>query len=213
MPLLPRGLLGAALPVTGLQEGRPALSGVASGEPTKEQSVIMKLRPRLLAGIAGIALVGSSAFFACPSRADDETAAIGDLVVEDVSATPVQAGETTRITFSIENTGSENVTVTGLRLAVPGPSKVVGFLGTSHSGRIDGFPVGPGESTRLDGRTAWIEVGPRASDLVPGSVVTGRLVLGAFEAPLTIHVGFMSSATPVRHSTVSVDRWLSAIKC
>jgi hypothetical protein len=172
----------------------------------------MTRQPRLLAAIAGFAVVASSAFLlACSSHADDETAVIGDVVVEDATASPAKAGGTTRITFSIENTGSDNVTVTGLRLAGAGPSKVIGFLGSSHSARIDGFPVEPGEVIRLDGKTAWIEVGPLASDLAPGTVVTGRLVLGRFEAPLNIHVSAaMEGASRRRFSS---QTWLGWSQC
>ena len=149
----------------------------------------MTRQPRLLAAIVGFVVVASSAFLlACPSHADDETAVIGDVLIEDATASPAKAGGTTRITFSIENTGPDNVTVMGLRLAGAGPSKVIGFLGNSHSARIDGLPVETGEVIRLDGKTAWIEVGPLATDLVAGTVVTGRLLLGRFEAPLNIHV-------------------------
>ena len=172
----------------------------------------MTPHPRLLAGIAGVAAVASSVFlFACASHADDETVVFGEVVVEDATATPAKAGETTRITFSIENTGHDNVTVTGLRLAVPGPSKVVGSLGTSHSARMDGLMVEPGEVTRLDGKAAWIEVGPLASELVPGGIVTGRLVLGHFEAPLNIHISPEQPALEKRR--VSSEAWFGWARC
>lgn len=166
----------------------------------------------LLATVAAVALVASSALiFTCPSRADDEAAVIGDVVIEDAEATPAKAGETTKVTFSIENTGGDTIRVTGLRLTVSAPSKVIGFLGTSHSARIDGFPVEAGEVNRLDGKTAWIEVGPLASDLDPGSVVTGKLVLGDFEAPLKIHVS-AERAAPDRRRFSSAG-WLGWSRC
>jgi hypothetical protein len=172
----------------------------------------MTRHSHLIAGLAAVALVTSWAFlFACPSQADDEAAVIGDIVVEDAAATPAKAGETTRITFSIENTGSDNVTITGMRLAVPGPSRVIGLLGTSHSARIDGFPLEAGEVSRLDGKTAWIEVGPLASALAPGSVLTGRLVFGRFEAPLNIHVSPEQDLPEKRR--FSSAKWLGWPRC
>ena len=171
----------------------------------------MSSQKRLAATLCVVTLIAWSALLPCPSRADDETAVIGDVLIEEASATPAKAGETTRISLTIENTGTETVRITGLRLAVPGPSKVIGFLGTSHSARIDGFPVEPDEVSRLDSRTAWIEVGPLSSDLVPGSVVTGRLMLGDFEAPLRIHVS-PETKLPTRTRSISAA-WPGWSRC
>lgn len=143
----------------------------------------------------------------CPSRADDESATIGDVTVAEVAATPAKAGETTRITFSVENGGSEQVTVTGVRWPTGELGRVVGSLGTSHSTAIGGLPVAAGDILHLDGRTAWIEVGPLGADLTPGSVVQARLVLGRFAAPLSVHV----SPTPEAAGAVSSGRETASV--
>jgi hypothetical protein len=92
-----------------------------------------------------------------PSKAHDESAVIGDVSVENVAATPARAGETSRITFCVENGGSQGVTVTGVRLPTGEPTRVIGFLGRpAHTGEIGGFRVGPGETGKFDGKKVWI---------------------------------------------------------
>lgn len=160
-------------------------------------------------GVTALAAIGLTTFLPCPSRADDENATIGDVLIDGVAATPAKAGETTRITFSVENAGSDRVIITGVRWPSGEPARVMGFLGSSHGAVIGALPVGPGEVVRLDGRTAWIEVGPLKSDLVPGSVVQARLVLGRSEAPLPIHVSraVQNDAAADTTATVESKRW------
>jgi hypothetical protein len=90
------------------------------------------------------------------------------------------------------------------------------------SGDVGTFSVEPGETARLDGTTAWIELGPLTSDLRPGSVVAGRLVLGHYEAPLTIHVSPSAAqnaqhedAALVAHEVTRVGQrnWFRTIPC
>lgn len=85
------------------------------------------------------------------------------------------------------------MTITGLW--VPGnlPSRVVGFFGTSHSGAVGGLPVAPHETLILSLKTALITVGPLVEELVTGSVVEGKLLLGCYQAPVSIHVSSPSS--------------------
>lgn len=180
-------------------------------------------------GTAGLAAAIFLVLLPCPSNADDESATIGDLAVEAVGATPAKAGETTRITFSIENSGADRVTVTGVRWPTGEPSRVVGFLGTSHSTTLGGLPIDAGELVQLDNKTAWVEVGPLKADLAPGAVVLARLVLGRFEAPLSVHVSPQGKSvaavsggdTKLDGPTQSISRsiisdgpnWLKDIKC
>lgn len=144
------------------------------------------VRPAILAGIAILTFAFATGLI--PARADDESAVAGDVSIEEVAASPARAGGMTRVTFTVENQGTERVTVTGLKLPSGEPSRVVGFLGTSHSTNIGGVTVGPGEMARLGAKTAWIEVGPLKSDLLAGTVVAGSLLLGRFETPISVHV-------------------------
>lgn len=160
-----------------------------------------------LALAAALAMATVLTAFPCPSRADDEGATIGEVNVSEVAATPAKAGETTRITFSVENGGSEQVTVTGVRWPTGELGRVVGSLGTTHSTAMGGLPVAAGEVLQLDGRTAWIEVGPLGAHLAPGSVVQARLVLGRFAAPLSVHV----SPTPEAAGAVSPGRETASV--
>lgn len=147
---------------------------------------IGRTRRSTVAGVAILALAFSMG--PIPSRADDESAAAGDVSIEGVAASPARAGGVTRVTFTIDNRGTEGVSVTGLKLPSGEASWVMGFLGTSHSTSIGALTVRPGEMTRLGARTAWIEVGPLKSDLRAGTVVAASLLLGRFEAPITLHV-------------------------
>lgn len=173
-------------------------------------------------GIAAFGGLGFLVLWPCPSSAHDEAAQIGDVAIDQVAAMSARAGETTRVTFSIENSGFERVTITGIRLPTGEPSRVVGFYGTSHSGEIGGLSVAPGETARLDGKNAWIEVGPLKQDLVPDTVVSASLVLGPYEAPLSIHVSSPPEAWPRHHRSPARGSnavashgpaWLQGIRC
>jgi hypothetical protein len=125
----------------------------------------------------------------CSAKADDEGGVFGDVTVSEVAATPARAGETTIVTFSVENSGDERVLITGLRLPGEEPSRIMGSFGEGLSGEIGTLPVGAGAMESLDGRKVWIEVGPLARDLEPDTTVPARLVLGSYESPLVLHVG------------------------
>ena len=149
----------------------------------------MRLSTAICWGISLTAMsVAAAILTGCPARADDESAAAGEIVVEDVAATPARVGETSRITFTIRNDGAERVLVTGVDTATSEASRVVGFLGTSHAAAVGSLPVGPGEEVRLGARTAWIEMEPLASDLTPGSRFPARLLLARGSLPLSVHV-------------------------
>jgi hypothetical protein len=125
----------------------------------------------------------------CSAKADDERGDFGDVTITQVSATPARAGETTIVTFSVENSGSDRTLITGLRLPRGEASRVMGAFGQGHSGEIGVLSIPPGGSERLDRGKVWIEVGPLAHDLTPDTAVPARLVLGSYEIPLTLHVG------------------------
>lgn len=186
---------------------------------------------KMLTSTLGVVAFTTAAYLSvlsCPSNAHDEGATIGDLVVDEVAATPAKAGDTTRITLSVENSGPDRVTITGVRWPTGEPSRVMGFLGTSHSAALSGLPIGAGEALRLDGKSAWIEVGPLKADMVSGDVIPARLVLGHFEAPLPVHVSPApqrdTAAADPRNRQVTTDAlfgfiasggpaWLRSVKC
>jgi hypothetical protein len=153
----------------------------------------------------------------CSALAHDESTTVGDFSIDSISASPARAGQTTRITFRIENTGTDRIIVTGVRLAGNEPSRVIGSFGTIHSGDIGSFPVPSGEIGDLDGKTAWIEVGPLKHDLVKGSIVEGRLLLSGYDAPLSLHVTAnpANASEPVQQkSSATASGWFgSAAGC
>jgi hypothetical protein len=156
----------------------------------KNKEIIMSLMNRLAAvGVAVATIATYVALQSCSAKADDEGAVFGEVSVMHVAATPARAGETTVVTFSVENFGNERVLITGLNLPDREPSRIMGSFGQGHAGEIGTLPVRPGATESLDGRKVWIEVGPLAQDLEPDTTVSARLVLGSYESPLTIHVG------------------------
>src|SRR5215207_4765098 len=186
---------------------------------------------KILTSTLGFIAFGAATYLrvlSCPSSAHDEGATIGDLVVDEVAATPAKAGETTRITLSVENSGPDRVTITGVRWPTGEPSRVMSFLGSSHSAALGGLPINAGEALRLDCKSAWIKVGPLKANVASGVVVLARLVLGHFEALLPVHVSPASqrdAATPgPRNRQVTTDAlfgfiasggpaWLRSAKC
>lgn len=142
------------------------------------------------AGVAAVILAATAlALLPRPSGAHDESATIGELSIDNVAATAARPGEQTKVTFSIENSGPQGIVVMGVRLQTGEPSRVMAFLGhTGHTGEIGSLRVGPGESVSVDGKTVWIEVGPLEQELIAGSRVGARLLLGAYDVPLSIHV-------------------------
>ncbi|MCG7392945.1 hypothetical protein MHY87_08520 [Microvirga sp. ACRRW] len=144
----------------------------------------------LIVGVAATAAVSVFSFFLpCSAIADDEGAVFGEVTVSNIAATPARVGETTIITFSIENTGSDGILITGLQLPGGEPSKVMGAFGQGQRGEIGTLPVQAGATEHLDGTKVWIEVGPLAQDLHPDTTAPALLVLGSYESPLTLHVG------------------------
>ena len=125
----------------------------------------------------------------CPAKADDEDAVSGDVAISEIAATPARAGETTMVTFSVENLGTDRVLITGLRMPGGEQSRIMGSFGTRHSGEIGALSVNSGAVERLDGRKVWIEVGPLSQNLEPDTAIPARLILGTYESPLTLHVG------------------------
>lgn len=150
---------------------------------------MMRFNTALCWGISLPAMALAAAILAgCPVLADDESAAAGEVALDDIAATPARAGETTRRTFTIRNDGAERVLVTGAQFTAGDPSRVVGFLGGSHSASIGILAVALGEELRLGSRSAWVEVGPLTADLPAGGHVPARLLLGQGVVPLTVHV-------------------------
>jgi hypothetical protein len=160
-------------------------------------------------GIIALAAVTLTILLPCRSMANDESAAIGDVLVQGVAARPAKGGETVRITFSVENTGIDRVIVTGVNWPTGEFGRVMGLLGTTRSAAIDGFPIAPGETALFDGKTTWIEVGPLKADLTPESIVQARLVFASFEAALPVHVtsGGNKNASVIVHSAGSKQWW------
>lgn len=140
-------------------------------------------------GVTAATIASYAVLQPCPARADDEGAIFGDVTVTQVATTPARAGETAVVTFSIENSGEDRVLITGVRLPDGEPSRIMGSFGQGQSGEIGALSVRPGATESLDGRKVWIEVGPLARDLEPDTTVPARLVLGAYDSPLTLHVG------------------------
>ena len=141
--------------------------------------------------LIAIIVVGAAALALtpCATLADNEIAILGGLRFAEINATPARAGETTILTFTVDNLGSDPVRITGVRLPGGAPSRVMGSFGSAFSDEIDAVQVDPNETERLDGKTVWIEIGPLAQNLEADTIVQGQLLLGGYEAPVAVHVG------------------------
>jgi hypothetical protein len=159
--------------------------------------------PKLLVAVAIAALAAAAlTLVPCSTRADDETAITGGLRIAEVSATPARAGEMAVLTFSVENVGTDPVRITGARLPHGEQSRVMGSFSSSVTGEIDAVRVDPGVTERLDEKTIWIEVGPLARDLAVDTVIPAKLLLGGYDAPISVHVGLPATSGIVRESLV-----------
>jgi copper(I)-binding protein len=138
--------------------------------------------------LALAALVLASVAAPAPSRADDETAAAGQLDITSIGAVAAEAGETTILTFTVENDGAERANITGVALSTGERSRVMGAIGGEAGAEIGSLPLRPGQRVEFGPRSVWIEIGPLKADLKAGQLVPARLLLGSFEAPVTIHV-------------------------
>lgn len=150
---------------------------------------MLPIKRLVAAGVAAVTIAAYSILQPCPAQADDEGTMFGDLAVSQITATPARAGETTVITFSVENAGSAYVHITGLRMPGGEPARIMGSFGDGHSGEIGTLPIKPGTAETLDGRKIWIEVGPLTRDLEPDTTVNAHLVLGTYEGSLPLHIG------------------------
>ena len=149
----------------------------------------------LVLGAAGLVVLS------CSSSAHDESAVIGELAINAVSATPAEVGQTSRVTFVLENQSSERIVITGLRLPGGEPSKILGSLGTAHRASLGSLSVGPGETLRLDPELTWIEVGPLEQPFELGTTINARLALGSYNAPLPLHVSPPPERSPAPSTT------------
>ena len=157
-------------------------------------------KPFAFIAIAAIG-AGALALTPCATLADNEAAILGELRIAEMNATPARAGEATILTFVVENLGIEPVRITGVRLPDGAPSRMMVSFSSAFSDEIDAVRVDPDETERLDGKTAWIEIGPLAQDLEVDTIVQGRLLLGGYEAPVAVHVG-PSATSGIAHNGV-----------
>ena len=167
---------------------------------------MLTLRTFIVGVAVATAVTTFSLFLTCSAIADDERAVFGPVTLCNVAATPARAGETTIITFSIENAGSDGILITGLGLPDGEPARIIGSFGQYHSGNIGSLPVAPGATERLDGRMIWIEVGPLSRDLKPNSTIDARLVFDTFEIPMSLHVGPAATGSTTKANTRSMAK-------
>ncbi|MBE7249111.1 MAG: hypothetical protein INR63_29575 [Actinomycetospora chiangmaiensis] len=140
------------------------------------------------------AATGALALVAGPALSHDEGATAGGIHIEGIAATPARSGETSRVTFTIENDGPDRAVLVGLLLPTGEPSQVRGFLGVGHSAAMAGVRVGAGDVYGLGDRTAWIDIGPLRNELPDGATVPAVIRFDSFDVPITLHVGGMPAA-------------------
>jgi hypothetical protein len=160
-------------------------------------------------GATAATLAAYSVLQPCSAKADDEGGVLADIAISQVAATAARAGETTVVTFSVENLGSERILITGLRMPSGEPARIMGSFGPGHSGEIGTLPVRAGATERLDTGKIWIEAGPLTRDLEPDSTIPARLVFGTYESPLTLHIGPVATGSTKGTNTAKITNQTS----
>jgi hypothetical protein len=192
------------LPIAAFSDS-PRRSATLKNNKNKEM-IMIPVKRFVAVGVAVATIATYSLLQPCTAKAGDEGTVLGDLAVSQIAGTPARADETTVITFSIENAGSDRVLITGLHVPGEEPGRIMGFLGQGHSGEIGSLPVRPGATETLDGRKLWIEVGPLTRDLEPDTTINARLVLGTYETPLLLHIGPIATGSTHKASNVGVAK-------
>jgi hypothetical protein len=126
------------------------------------------------------------------STAAEDYRVTDDVVLTDLQASPAKAGQRARITFTLENRGAERVTFNGLAIANTARARIVGSLGGEATTTLNSIPVGPDEVLPVDGKALWIEVDGLASDLVPGTSMDAKVLLGTGAIPINLPVSLGS---------------------
>jgi hypothetical protein len=111
-----------------------------------------------------------------------------DVVLTDLQVSRVKAGQRAQITFTLENRGAERVTFNGMTVANTARARIVGSLGGKATTILDSIPVGPDEVLSLDGKALWIEVDGWADDLVAGTRIDAKVLLGTSAISISLPV-------------------------
>jgi hypothetical protein len=111
-----------------------------------------------------------------------------DVVLADLQVSQVEPGQRAQITFTLENRGAERVTFNGIAVANTVRARIVGSLGGKATTILDSIPVGPDEVLSLDGKALWIEVDGLANDLVTGTKIDAKVLLGTSAIPVSLPV-------------------------
>ena len=111
-----------------------------------------------------------------------------DVVLTDLQVSQAKAGRQARITFTLENRGAERVIFNGLTVANTARARIIGSLGGEATTTLNSIPVGPDEVLSLNGNALWIEIDGLASDLVPGTTIDAKVLLGMGAIPISLPV-------------------------
>jgi hypothetical protein len=110
-----------------------------------------------------------------------------DVVLTDLQISPGKAGRA-HVTFTLENRGVERVTFNGMTVANAARARIVGSLGGEATTTLNSIPVGPDEVLPLNGKTLWIEVDGLRGNLVPGTTMDAKILLGTSAIPISLPV-------------------------
>jgi hypothetical protein len=122
------------------------------------------------------------------STAAEDYRVTDDVVLTDLQASPAKPGQRARITFTLENHGAERVTFNGVTVANAARARIVGSLGGEATTTLNSIPVGPDEVLSLDGKTLWIEVDGLPNELVHGTTIDAKVLLGTSAIPINLPV-------------------------
>jgi len=122
------------------------------------------------------------------TTATEDYQVTGDVVLTNLQVSLAKTGQQALITFRLENRGAESVTFRGLTIANTARSRIIGSLGGGATTTLASIPVGPDEVLSLDGKTLWIEVGGLVNDLVSGTTIAARVLLGTSVIPISLSI-------------------------
>jgi hypothetical protein len=171
-------------------------AGVPSGgtplSPCEKWNAVMKRFEGKIRPAVASALLLMSLMLPGGATAVEDYRVTDDIVLTDLQVSQAKAGRRARITFTLENRGAERVTFNGLTIANTARARIVGSLGGEATTTLNSIPVGPDEVLPVDGKALWIEVDGLASDLVPGTSMDAKVLLGTGAIPINLPVSLGS---------------------
>jgi len=128
--------------------------------------------------VAAFWLVSLTAIFGATglATADPLPSYYGQIIVEDVWATPGQVGDLATLRLRIVNEGRDPVHLLGVESPVALDSRIVGRIGDQETANFESVSVRADNDLDLTRDYMWIELGPLMREVKPGESIPLELV-------------------------------------